>query len=171
MTVGGSAGNPALLNFNLGNGSVDTIAVSGSLTVNAGGAIIGLNQLSGTWLARRTYNLLTFSSGSGLGGLTFAGGATTINQNGDAFKLVSTTGCRSSCRSSPRLCYAYWTGTQGTSSGARWPAAATPTGQQYQRAGHRRPSRPAITNVFFTASGGLELTPTRPSTATSPSTA
>ena len=77
MTLGGSSGYPALLNFNLGSGSVDTIA-AGSLTVNAGGAIIGLNQLAGTSILPGTYNLITFGSGSGLGGLTFASGTTAL---------------------------------------------------------------------------------------------
>ena len=46
MTVGGSSGSPALLNFNVGNNSVDEIA-AGKVTVNPGGAIIGLDQLPG----------------------------------------------------------------------------------------------------------------------------
>ena len=61
----------------MGSDSVDTI-VAGTLTVNPVPAVIGLNQLPGATIAIGTYNLIMFGSGSGLGGLTFAGGGTTL---------------------------------------------------------------------------------------------
>ena len=126
MTVGGSSGNPGLLSFNLGNNSVDTIAASGALTVNAGGAIVGLNQLPGTAIAIGTYNLVSFSSGTGLADLTFAGGATTLYQNGETFRLASTTGAEQLSVIAPPA-YAYWTGAKARR-GAHWPPAPTPIG-------------------------------------------
>ncbi|MGA2620279.1 MAG: autotransporter-associated beta strand repeat-containing protein, partial [Thermoguttaceae bacterium] len=148
MTVG-SAGNPPLLNFNLGNSSVDTIAAS-SLTVNAGGAVIGLNQLSGTSIGPGTYNLITFGSGSGLSGLTFAGGATAFSQNGDTFNLVSATGAEQLAVVIPPA-NAYWTGARGTSwstlvgSSTNWGSTASGPDTNAIPGGN-------ITNVFFTAS-------------------
>ncbi len=171
MTVGGSAGYPALLNFNLGSGTVDTIAASGILTVNTGGAIIGLNQLPGTPILPGTYNLITFGSGSGLSGLTFAGGGTTLNQNGDTFNLVSTTGAEQLSVITPPA-NAYWTGAQGTSS---W--STLRQRQQYQlgqhgrRAGHQRASRRRRYQRLLYGLRRLELHRARPSTATSASTA
>ena len=95
LTLGGSAGNPALLNFNLETSSVDTVAASGGLTVNAGGAIIALTQLSGgTLAAGGPYNLLTFSSSLAPGSLTFAGGATTRAPHQRALNLQSHEHCR-----------------------------------------------------------------------------
>ena len=160
MTVGGSSGNPALLNFNLGSGSVDTIAASGIVTVNAGGAIIGLNQLPGTSILPGTYNLITFGSGSGLGGLTFAGGPPAQTENGDTFKLVSTTGAEQLSVIMPP-CQRVLDGRPGhvvlEHAGQR---QQHQLGQYRQRAGHQRASRRRNTNVFFTASAASNYTNT-----------
>ena len=149
MSVGGSSGSPGLLNFNVGNNSVDTIA-AGSLAVNAGGAIIGLNQLPGLPIVTGTYNLITFGSGSGLSGLTFAGGATIINQYGDTFKLVSTATAEQLSVLAPPVA-AYWTGAQGTS----WSTLAGGSSTNWGNAGgtdiNQLPG--GSSNVVFTASG------------------
>ena len=166
MTVGGASGSPALLNFNVGNNGVDTIA-AGSLTVNAGGAIIGLNQLPGLPIVTGTYNLITFGSGSGLSGLTFAGGATIINQYGDTFKLASTATAEQLsvlAPLSPRIGQA-----PRARRGARWPAVAarigaTPTG----RTSTSFPAAAATSSLRLPAP---RIMPLRPSTATSPSAA
>ena len=152
MTVGGSSGNPGLLNFNLGKGTVDTITVSGMLTANSGGAIIGLNQLPGTLIVSGTYNLMTFNSGSGLGGLTFAGGASILTQGSDGFRLVSTTGAEE-LAVVMLPANAYWTGAQGTSS---WSTAVNGSNTNWgsTAAGADTNMLPgATTNIFFTASG------------------
>ena len=151
MTVGGILGSPALLNFNLGNSSVDTIGVSGVVAVNAGGAIIGLNQLPGMSLTSGTYNLITFGSGSGLGGLTFAGGATTINENGEAFNLVSTTGAEQLAVTIVPA-NAYWTGAQGTSSWSTLVSGSNTNWGSTANGPDTTALPGATTNVFFTAS-------------------
>ncbi len=150
MTVG-SAGDPAVLNFNLGNSTVDSIA-AGSLAVNTGGAVIGLNQLSGTSIVPGTYNLITFGSASGLGGLTFAGGADTFNDNGDTFQLVSTAGAEQLAVIIPPA-NAYWTGARGTSSWSTLAGGNTNWGST--ASGPDTNSIPGgnVTNVFFTATG------------------
>ena len=166
MTVGGASGSPALLNFNVGNNSVDEIA-AGNLTVNPGGAIIGLDQLPGLSIVSGTYSLITFSSGSGLSGLTFPGGSTTLSQNGDTFKLVSTASAEQLSVVAPPA-VAYWTGAQAHL-GVRSPVAAA-------RIGATLPARtstsfPAAAPTFFLRLPAPRILPRRPSTATSPSTA
>src|SRR5207302_3663458 len=66
LTVAGSAGAPSNLNFDLGQTTTDKIAVTnnGTMTLNAGGATVNLNALSGTVLQPGTYNLLTYAAGS-----------------------------------------------------------------------------------------------------------
>ena len=152
MAVGGSSGYPALLNFNLGSGSVDTIAASGILTVNAGGAIVGLNQLPGTPILPGTYNLITFGSGSGLGGLTFPGGATTSTKTA-TFSTSRARRAPSNCRSITPPVNAYWTGAQGTSS---WSTLVSGSNTNWgsTAGGPDTNAIPGgnVTNVFFTAS-------------------
>ena len=167
MTLGGGAGSPALLNFNLSNAAVDSIA-SGSLSVNAGGAIITLNQLPGTSIASGTYNLMSFSSGTGLAGLTFTGGATALTQNGDQFKLVSTSGIEQLAVLAPPI-NAYWTGRRARR-GARFSPATALTGPvpPTGRTPMRFPSEAATSSLRPPAP---RTTPTRRWTATSASTA
>ncbi len=105
-----------------------------------------------------TYNLITFSSGSGLGGLTFTGGGTTLNQNGETFKLASAAGAEQLSIIAPPVA-AYWTGAQGSSwstlvsgSSTNWGSTASGPDTNYLPGG--------ISNVFFTASGAANYAAT-----------
>ena len=150
MTVGGISGSPALLDFNLGSGTVDTIAAT-TVAVNAGGAIVALNQLSGTSIVPGTYNLMTFNSGSGLGGLTFAGGSNTLIQGSDTFKLVGTTAAEQlSVVMIPAT--AYWTGAQGTSSWSTLISGSNTNWGSTANGPDTTALPGATTDVFFTAS-------------------
>ncbi len=96
---------------------------------------------------------MTFSSGSGLAGLTFAGGTTALSgSNGELFKLVSSpTAEQFAVTISPAN--AYWTGAQGTSSwstlvsgsNTNWGSTASGPDTNLLPGG-------GYTNVFFTAS-------------------
>ena len=111
--------------------------------VNAGGAIVGLNELPGLAPATGTYNLIDFASGSGLSGLTFAGGAMSINQNGETLKLVGAVrgAIVGDLRPSQRLLdRARWARRGTRSSTAVRTGAARPTGRRQCAAlrGHQR---------------------------------
>ena len=154
MVIGGITGSPAILDFNMGSDSVDTI-VAGTLTVNPVGAVIGLNQLPGAPIAIGTYNLIMFGSGSGLGGLTFAGGGTTLTPgNGDTYVLVATPSAEELMVTVAPPANAYWTGAQGTSS---WSTVMVGNSTNWASTanGPDTNSLPGGggTNVFFTASG------------------
>ena len=94
LTLGGTAGNAAVLNFDIANTTTDRIDILGSarLLVSAGGAIINLTQLAGTPLAAGIYPLITFSSATNTGSFTvgtgFLGGWT-LNQSSSALQLVT----------------------------------------------------------------------------------
>jgi autotransporter-associated beta strand protein len=73
LAFGGDADNPAVLNLEFGSAGFDMIALSGGLTLNAGGGVINLNSL-GSSPVLGTYNLLTFANQAGTGMFTFPGG-------------------------------------------------------------------------------------------------
>ena len=107
-------------------------------------------------IASGTYDLLTFGSGAGLSGLTFAGGATAISRNGDTFRLVGTPGTEELSVIAPPA-NAYWTGAQGTSS---WSTLVSGSNTNWgsTAGGLDANALPFVnTNVFFTASGRLAL--------------
>ena len=95
LTLGSSTA-PALLNFNMGNTSVDSITTN-SLTINAGRATLSLSQLAGTTIAAGTsgspdvYTLMTSANTiTNAAGLTFSGGATGFVSNGVLYRLSNT---------------------------------------------------------------------------------
>src|SRR5439155_25284454 len=72
LNVGGSAGNPAALDYDVG-AAADLIQISaGKLVINAGGATINISPLGG--FGPGTYDLITFAPGqaSGLANLTLS---------------------------------------------------------------------------------------------------
>ena len=153
LTLGGTAGNAARLNLDLGQSATDRVAVGQRLVLNAGGAILSLNQLAGGLLASATYDLLTYSSGSTLGGaFSFQGGLNTILAGGGrTFTLLTApTALQLVVATVAAPANAYWKGTLGSvwstlngSNQSNW--IDGPTGTETQQI----PG--ATTNVFFSA--------------------
>ena len=162
LTLGGTSGNAALLKFDAGNTTTDQIFVGQKLLLNAGGAIVSINQLGGTSLVNNTYDLMTFSSGSVFTGtFKFAGGAITqAIGGGRSFSLQTTATAEQLVVATvvdPNA--AYWGGSQNGSwntltgtNATNWVngAAGTDTNQV--------PT--STTNVFMTADSATNLSTT-----------
>ena len=86
LTVG-QGGNSSQLNFEVGSGKADKIAVTGTLTLNGSGAKISIARLPGA--VNGSYNLMTFNSKSGSGALTFASGSTSMVDSGKRYSLIT----------------------------------------------------------------------------------
>lgn len=104
LAFGGAAGNPSVLNLEYGSAGFDMVAVSGGLTLNAGGGLIHLTSL-GDSPALGTYNLLTFARQTGTGTFTFPGGLSTqvignrrfiLNNTGTAEQVIVDNGAGAS---------------------------------------------------------------------------
>jgi autotransporter-associated beta strand protein len=66
LTLGGSAGSPSLMTFEVGSAGADRVLLgAGKLAVNPGGAIIGITALSG--FGAGTYDLMDFNAGQATG--------------------------------------------------------------------------------------------------------
>ena len=66
LTLGGSAGNPSLMNFEVGAAGADRVLLdAGKLVVNPGGAIISIMPLPGFGVG--TYDLINFDAGQATG--------------------------------------------------------------------------------------------------------
>ncbi len=155
FTVGGSGSDSSILNFDLGASGVSDRIAAGTFTVNAGGAVINLAQITGTSLSAGTYTLVTHNNATGVSGLTVgavpaspAGKVATFSISGTstetqlivALASVSTTG------------RAYWTGTEGSV----WNTINGTTGQtnfvaNADGGGAHDILPDATTDVYFTA--------------------
>jgi len=67
LVLGGPAGNASIISMDVGENTVDLIQVGQGVLLNAGGAIVNLNQLAGNPLAASTYTLMTYSGLTGAG--------------------------------------------------------------------------------------------------------
>ena len=66
LTLGGAAGNPSLMTFEVGAAGADRVLLdAGKLVVNPGGAIISITALPGFGVG--TYDLINFDSGQATG--------------------------------------------------------------------------------------------------------
>ena len=119
--IGGNVGETVNLNFEAGPSTADQLGVFGDLDVGAGGAVISITSLGVA--ANQTYDLITFTNGTGagfvtgtgttVGGFTLAnpslgfGVTGTLNVTANAVQLVT------SGAASPFS--AYWSGSKGSS--------------------------------------------------------
>ena len=154
LTLGGAAGSYSVINLDVDNTSTDQITLvpssvsgSGTMLLNAGGAVINLNQLSGAPLALGTYPLINYASGSTLtGGFTL--GANTPapglvyylsgTATAESLNVVAGAGAHN----------AFWTGSQSSN----W--NTNPTGTTNFVTSYGGSTSSALpssdTNVFFT---------------------
>ena len=166
LTLGGAAGQPSVLDFDIGNTTTDMIAVTngGTLNLQTGGAVININALSGTTLQSggSPYNLITFAAGS-----TFTGAFTlgTITGNsGFTYSLQTTsTAEQLVLMANAAPSNAYWVGGVGAV-GTAWnsfAAGSNNTNFLNAPAGANTLQLPgSTTNVFFTATSASNLTTT-----------
>ena len=165
LTLGGTAGNPSLLSFDLGNSSTDLIAVGKKLTLNAGGAVISLNQLAGTNIANGTYTLLSFTAfGSApAGAFSLAAGSTVFGGHAFSLSAYSSSSTIESLIVTSNVIppIAYWTGSQDTFWNS-FGISQVNTNFSTDAAGTTNPNQlpGSITDVFFTANSAANLSTT-----------
>ncbi len=87
LTIGGSAGNASLLNFDVGATSDRIVLNAGKMLINAGGGIINVNALSG--FGPGVYDLILFGNGQATGLGNFSLSSNVVG--GYAVSLQSTT--------------------------------------------------------------------------------
>ena len=165
LTLGGTAGNPSILNFDLGNSTTDLIAVGKKLTLNAGGAVIYLNQLAGTNIATGTYNLLTFTAPGSAPAGAFTLGAGSTAFGGHAFSLttytISSTFEQLIVTSNVIPTTAYWTGSQDTFWNSFGVSLVTTNFSTDATGATNTAQLPgSVTDVIFTANSVANLTTT-----------
>jgi fibronectin-binding autotransporter adhesin len=159
LALGGAAGNAAVLKLDIGPAGTDRIAVGQRLSLNAGGAVVSLNPLSGPALGLGTYDLITYTSGSSLiGAFSFAGGLTKVAWGGGRSLSLQTTATAAQLvvATVDAPANAYWKGGQ---SGV-WTAldGGNQTNWIDAAAGVETQQLPGLTtNVFFTAGAAGNL--------------
>jgi autotransporter-associated beta strand protein len=152
LTLGGTATNPSVLDFDLSSSTTDQLAVLQKVQVNAGGAIINLNQLASTTLAPGTYPLITFASDTGGAGYAPGAGFTGGPFN---FSLLHTATAEDLVVTTSAVTPLYWKGDQSgawnsfaPSNGAsNWYKDAAATMQSFS-------SPSSTTDVFISVNTG-----------------
>ncbi len=159
FTLGGSAaGSPSIIYLDYNSSATDQIAVGQKMVLNAGGAVINLNALSGASLAPSTYNLITYGSETYTGTFTFPGGGSTQTVGTKLFTLQNTATAEQLVVTSISTPI-YWTGGQGTA----WNMPAlSPTNWSSDPGGMTDANAiPGATNdVYFAATGAGNLNTT-----------
>jgi autotransporter-associated beta strand protein len=127
LTLGGSAGQPSLLQFDVGliNAATDRVLVTaGSVTVNPGGAIVSLRDWGGI-VPGTNYKLVTYASSVPLPNVTLASDSTRLGLN-TVQLFATTTDISVTVTGAPIPAEAYWTGAYGSS----WAAIGGPSSDQ-----------------------------------------
>jgi fibronectin-binding autotransporter adhesin len=117
LTVGGLGQDSSVLSFDIGDPGTSDRIITDTFTVNEGGAVINLSQLTGTALGAGTYTLLQHDTATGIDKLQVgsvpaspAGKVATVSLGGTAAETQFTVAFANASTTNT----AYWTGTKST---------------------------------------------------------